>query len=158
MLVSALEWTMIRIERSALLPYSADKLFDLVNDVSAYPQYMDGCVNATILASSETIMEAHLELRKGGISQRFATRNLLEKPHKIVMELLDGPFDTLHGEWTFKTLAQDACKVSLQLQFQIQQNSLHQSVAQKAAGKLFENVAGNLVDALCKRANTLYGQ
>jgi ribosome-associated toxin RatA of RatAB toxin-antitoxin module len=147
---------MIRIERSALLPYSAEKLFDLVNDVRSYPQYMDGCVNAIVLNHSETIMEAQLELRKGGISQRFATRNQLLKPHKIVMELLEGPFDTLHGEWIFKTLAQDACKVSLQLQFQTKQSS--PGVAQKAVGKLFESVAGNLVDALCKRANTLYGQ
>lgn len=148
---------MTRIERSALLPYSAEKLFELVNDVSSYPQYMDGCVNAIVLAHSETSMEAQLELRKGGISQRFATRNRLEKPHKIVMELIDGPFDSLHGEWTFQRLAQDACKVSLYLQFQVQQNSLHQNVAHKAAGKLFESVAGNLVDALCKRANSLYG-
>ena len=147
---------MIRIERSALLPYSAEKLFDLVNDVSAYPQYMDGCVNAIVLSHSESVMEARLELRKGGISQRFATRNQLEKPHKIVMELLEGPFDSLHGEWTFKTLAQDACKVSLHLQFQAQKSS--PGVAHKAAGKLFESVAGNLVDALCKRANSLYGQ
>lgn len=147
---------MIRIERSALLPYSAEKLFDLVNDVSAYPQYMDGCVNAVVLSHSEAVMEAQLELRKGGISQRFATRNQLVKPHKIVMELLDGPFDSLHGEWTFKTLAQDACKVSLHLQFQTQQKPAN--VAHKAAGKLFESVAGNLVDALCKRANSLYGQ
>ncbi len=148
---------MTRIERSALLPYSAEKLFDLVNDVKAYPQYMEGCVNAIILSQSETMMEARLELRKNGISHSFATRNRLEKPQKIFMELLDGPFDALQGEWAFKTLASDACKVSLYLQFQMQQNSLQQSVAQKAAGKLFENVAGNLVDALCKRANALYG-
>jgi ribosome-associated toxin RatA of RatAB toxin-antitoxin module len=149
---------MIRIERSALLPYSAEKLFDLVNDVTRYPHYMDGCVNAIILSQSETSMEARLELRKGGINQSFATRNQLERPHRIVMELLEGPFDTLHGEWSFKTLARDACKVNLLLQFQAQQDSLHQTVAHKAAGKLFESVAGNLVEALCKRANALYGQ
>lgn len=153
-----LEWGMTRIERSALLPYSADKLFDLVNDVVAYPQYMDGCVSAIILSQTETTMDAQLELRKGGISQRFATRNQLEKPHKIIMELLDGPFDSLHGEWAFKMLASNACKVSLLLQFQAKQDSLHQNVAHKAAAKLFESIAGNLVDALCKRANSLYGQ
>ena len=148
---------MTRIARSALLPYSAEQLFELVNDVASYPQYMEGCVNATILSQSETMMEARLELRKGGISQGFATRNRLEKPQKIFMDLLDGPFETLQGEWTFKSLASDACKVSLHLQFQMQQEGLPQNVAQKAAEKLFKSVAGNLVDALCKRANTLYG-
>jgi len=149
---------MIRIERSALLPYSAEKLFDLVNDIEAYPQYMDGCTGASILSSSETIIEARLNLRKGGISQSFATRNQLEKPQRIVMQLLEGPFDTLHGEWLFKSLASDACKVSLHLQFQMQTSTPHYGAISKAAEKLFENVTGNLVDALCKRANKLYGE
>ena len=114
---------MTHIERSALLPYPADKLFDLVNDVLAYPQYMDGCVGATILMQDESTMEAALELRKGGITQRFTTRNKLHKPQKIVMELLEGPFDSLQGEWTFKALATDACKVSLDLHFQVKSDS-----------------------------------
>jgi ribosome-associated toxin RatA of RatAB toxin-antitoxin module len=148
---------MPRIERSALLPYSAERLFDLVNDINAYPQYMEGCVGATILSFNQTVMEARLDLRKGGVSHSFATRNRLEKPERIVMELLDGSFDQLNGEWLFRSLASDACKVSLHLQFQVRSDSLHQGVAGKAAGKLFEGVANNLVDAICKRANALYG-
>jgi len=148
---------MPRIERSALLPYSAERLFDLVNNVSAYPQYMEGCVGATILSFDHTVMEARLDLRKGGISQSFATRNRLEKPERIVMELLDGPFEQLNGEWLFRSLARDACKVSLQLEFQVRRDALHHGAMASAAGKLFEGVSNNLVDAVFKRAHALYG-
>ncbi len=140
------------IERSALLPYSAEQLFELVNDVEAYPQYMDGCVAAQVLSSDEGGMEARLELKKGGISQSFATRNHWEEHSQIVMELLEGPFESLHGVWNFNALASDACKVSLDLRF-----TMNNQLVSKAAERLFESVAGNLVNALCQRANCLYG-
>lgn len=148
---------MIRIQRSALLPYSNEKIFTLVNDIAAYPEYMDGCVGATILSSTDDTLEARLELRKGGITQSFSTRNTLEKPQKIIMSLLEGPFETFHGEWNFKALASEACKVSLDIHFHIQPSAIYSHAAQKASEKLFESVAGNLVNSLCQRANKLYG-
>ncbi|MCB1616777.1 MAG: type II toxin-antitoxin system RatA family toxin [Pseudomonadales bacterium] len=144
---------MTRIERSALLPYSAQRLFELVDDIETYPQYMEGCIAATIIGRGDDWVEARLELKKAGISQSFATRNRLQHPEKIVMELVDGPFSSFQGEWAFKHLAENACKVSLDLKFE-----LDSKVAHAAAGKLFESVACNLVNALCQRANTLYGK
>jgi ribosome-associated toxin RatA of RatAB toxin-antitoxin module len=143
---------MIRIQRSALLPYSAEKLFDLVSDIPAYPNYLEGCAGAVILESSEQSVTARLHLKKAGISQSFSTRNQLYRPNKITLALVEGPFENLEGEWRFVTLAEDACKVSLDLTFRMQH-----TIAHKAGGKLIENVAGNLVNAVCLRAKTLYG-
>lgn len=148
---------MIIIQRSALLPYSNEKMFALVNDIESYPQYMDGCVKASVLSYTDNCMEARLELRKAGISQSFATRNRLEKPERIVMELSEGPFDVFQGEWQFRALAADACKVSLDLQFRIRSNTFASGPARQATEKLFESVAGNLVNALCQRARQLHG-
>lgn len=141
-----------RIAKTALLPYPAEHLFDLINDIEAYPQYMDGCVGARILHAEADLIEARLELSRAGITQAFATRNRLQRPDAIVMELVEGPFRTLSGRWQFNTLSATACKVSLDLQFE-----LDGKLASLAAGKLFEGVAGNLVDAMCKRAHVLYG-
>ena len=141
-----------RIAKSALLPYQAERLFDLINDIEAYPQFMDGCVGAQLLCVEERKIEARLELSRAGITQAFATRNHLERPQRIVMELLEGPFRSLSGAWQFHALSADACKVSLDLQFE-----LDGKLASLAAGKLFEGVASNLVDALCRRAHQLYG-
>jgi len=146
---------MTRIERSALLPYSAEKLFDLVNDVRAYPLYMDGCVKATVLSDTPAMVEARLDLRKSGVSQSFSTRNRLERPQRIAMELLDGPFEYLQGEWLFRALASEACKISFHLEFRMQGSV---APVNRAAGKLFEGVANNLVDAVCQRAHALYAR
>ncbi len=141
-----------RIAKTALLPYAAEQLFDLVNDIAAYPQYMEGCVAATVLSATPEQVEARLELSRGGITQSFATRNRLQRPEVIEMALLEGPFTALSGRWQFLVLGEEACKVSLDLRFE-----LDGKLASIAAGRLFESVASNLVDALCRRAHTVLG-
>ncbi len=140
------------INRSALLPYSAQQLFQLVNDVEAYPDFMDGCVGATVLSCDDDVMEARLELARGGIRQSFATRNVLNPPSEIVLQLIDGPFERFAGRWDFLALDDAACKLSLNLEF-----SVNSKVLGAAAARLFEGVTNNLVDAVCRRARQLYG-
>ena len=143
---------MTSIERSALVRYPAAAMFDLVNDVAVYPQYLEGCVGAEIISQSDTEMIARLSLRKGGVGQVFTTRNRLNRPRSIAMELEEGPFSHLRGEWQFRALSERACKVSLQLEFEFKSAAL--SVA---ASRLFAQVANNLVDSLCRRAAQVYG-
>jgi ribosome-associated toxin RatA of RatAB toxin-antitoxin module len=140
------------IRRSALLPYTAQQVYDLVNDVEAYPQYMEGCVGARILAHSEGRMEARLDLSRGGISQSFTTLNRLRANEAIELTLREGPFDRFAGHWRFQSLGESACKVSLELDF-----SVRNGLVGMAAGRLFERVTNNLVDAVARRAQHLYG-
>ena len=144
---------MTKINRSALLPYRSEVIFDLVNDIESYPEYMDGCVGAEILLRRETLMEARLDLAKGGIAQSFSTRNRLLGKEAITLELLDGPFEYFEGQWGFQSLGATACKINLHLEFNI-----NSAVLGVAAAKLFELVTNNLVDALGKRAGQVYGQ
>lgn len=139
------------VKRSALVTFSAQQMFDLVNDIEAYPQYMDGCTGATILKRDGDWLEARLELSKAGVSQSFVTRNHLQSPERMSMVLVDGPFKRLEGCWQFTPLAEDACKVSFELEFELQNKLLGMAV-----GKLFESVASKQVDALCERAKQLY--
>lgn len=143
---------MTSINRSALLPYQAQQIYDLVNDIESYPAFMDGCVGAEILRREADIVEARLELSKGGIRQSFSTRNFLEVNRAIRLELLDGPFDRFHGTWLFKPLGEAACKVSLQLEF-----SASNAVLGMAASRLFDKVSSDMVDALGRRAQHIYG-
>ena len=143
---------MTRIDRSALLPYPAQQMFDLVRDIEAYPQYMDGCVGAEILHRDADMVEARLDLSRGGLAHSFATRNRELAPYSIELELLEGPFEHFEGGWRFQQLGDTACKVSLQLEFSIRGGLLG-----AAGGRLFESVASRLVDALGLRARQLYG-
>ena len=140
-----------RVERSALIHYSAAQMFDLINDIEAYPQFMDGCSGAQILARGDDWLEARLQLSKAGVSQSFVTRNQLQPPHSMTMTLVDGPFNYLRGVWRFTPLGEQACKVTFELEFELQNRLLGMAV-----GKLFEAVSNKQVDALCARAKQIY--
>ena len=143
---------MTSINRSALLPYRARQLFDLVNDIESYPRYMEGCVGAQVLRREEGFVEARLDLSKGGVSQSFTTRNRMVDAEHISLELVEGPFEQFEGRWEFTPLGDAACKVSLGLAFRV-----NNAVLGAAASKLFDSVTNNLVAAVEKRAKELYG-
>lgn len=143
---------MAHIHRNALLYFSDQQMFDLVNDVAAYPQYMDGCSSTIIHEQSEATMLATLNLEKRGVKLSFSTKNVLDKPKSIVMSLQDGPFDSFEGRWFFQHLDAEACKVILDIQF-----SLSNKMTGLAAKKLFDTVSNNMVDAVVQRAKVVYG-
>lgn len=144
---------MTHIHRHALLPYSCEQLFVLVNDVAAYPQYMAGCVGAEVLESTVDAMTARLDLARGPVKQSFTTCNRLQPFERIELTLVDGPFDDFAGYWSFQPLGETACKVTLDLHF-----ALSSRIASLAAGKLFQSVANQLVDALSNRARQIHGR
>lgn len=140
-----------KIERSALVRYSAQQMFDLVNDVEAYPQYISGCKAAQVLARGDNWLEARMELQKAGISQTFVTRNTIDPPRSMRLTLKSGPFKSFMGEWNFESLAEDACKVMFCLEYEFSSRLLGLAV-----GKIFEQLASEQVDAICKRAAQIY--
>ena len=62
---------MTEIYRSAMLPYPAESMFELVNDIEAYPEFMDGCVGAQILQVVDNTIDARLYLKKVYLSNKF---------------------------------------------------------------------------------------
>lgn len=150
---------MSRIDRSALLPHSAEKLFNLVADIERYPSFLNGCVTAEVLAQQPRqaghpeIVTARLGLSRVGLSHSFVTRNTMTPHECITLALVDGPFEYFDGQWVFKALAPDACKVALTLNFRLRSGLIN-----AAAGKLFDRVALDLVDSVVARAGTIYGE
>jgi ribosome-associated toxin RatA of RatAB toxin-antitoxin module len=140
------------IERSALVPFSAERMFALVNDVRCYPEFVPWCAGAEVLAETEALIEASLRLKRGGVEHRFTTRNTLTPFTAMRLELVDGPFSTFTGDWAFKALAEDACKIGLTLTFQYRGR-----LATAALGALLSSSADTLVEAFCQRAKALYG-
>lgn len=143
---------MTHIQRSALLPYPAESLFELVNRVERYPEFLPWCSAAEILEESDQQMRARLTVGKAGIHQSFTTVNDLEPGSRIDMHLENGPFTALHGVWEFRALSDHACKISLDLQF-----SYSGPVVKATLGPLFNHAANTLVDAFSQRAKELYG-
>ena len=144
---------MTTISRSALVPYSAAKMFALVDDIPRYPEFLPWCTEARERSRTEEEVEATLALSKAGIEKTFTTRNRLH-PHKMIkMRLVEGPFKHLEGYWRFQTLDDEACKVSLDIEFEFTSRLLSATL-----GPVFSQICNSLVDSFMKRAGDLYGR
>ncbi len=135
------------VNRSALVPFSAEQMFDLVNDVPQYPSFLPGCVDANVLEESDSSMKASLLIKKVGVHQWFTTCNEVSRGQFINMSLVDGPFKSLQGGWQFTSLTEDACKIEFRLEFEFTNK-----LVEMAFGKVFSGIANNMVKAFTERA------
>lgn len=143
---------MPQIERSALVFYSCQQMYELVNDVPSYPQFLPGCSKASVLSTQADVITARLDISKAGISQSFTTRNTITPHSHIQMELVDGPFKFLRGGWRFVPLDEKACKVVLELHFEFSNK-----LVEFAFGKIFNELTASMVQAFTERAKKVYG-
>lgn len=143
---------MASVARSALVPYSAQQMFDLVADVDSYRDFLPWCNDSRVLSRDEDVMEACILISKAGVERSFTTRNRLQAGKMMEMRLVEGPFRHLEGFWRFHPLRDDACKVSLDLDFEFSNK-----MVTMAFGKVFTQIANAMVDAFVKRAREVYG-
>tara|TARA_Y100001934_G_scaffold249498_1_gene310971 strand:+ start:498 stop:941 length:444 start_codon:yes stop_codon:yes gene_type:complete len=141
-----------RVNRDALLPYTAAQVYAIVNDVESYPQFLPWCSGSAILDSRADQMTARVDVEKGGLRQSFTTRNDLVPNRSIALKLVDGPFSRLRGRWRFDELGDEGCKVSLDLSF-----SFANRLVASTFGAVFGVAANQMLDAFCKRADALHG-
>jgi len=141
------------INRSALVRYSASQMFTLVDDIEAYPEFLPWCKSATVLSRDEDEVHATLELSRAGIHKSFTTCNRLQKGKMIEMRLVEGPFRHLEGFWRFDKLSEQACKISLDMEFEFTSRILEVTL-----GPVFNQITNSLVDAFCERAVNRYGR
>jgi len=134
------------------VPYSAEEMFALVADVRSYPTFLPWCADTHVRPQSDGSVLATVDIRYRGARFSFTTCNLQRPPTAIGMELVDGPFRRLSGEWTFAKLRADACKVHLRLNFQFASG-----VVGRAIAPVFEAIAGSLVDAFFQHAQRVHG-
>ena len=143
---------MTHILRSALLPYSAAQMFQLVNDIDSYPEFVPWCVQCSVHKESENEKEATMSFAKRGISASVTTCNELQENKQIIMRLVKGPFKDLVGTWNFQDLDGTSCKVELNMKF-----SFSNRLYSVTFGPIFNQVANKLVTAFTERAQEIYG-
>ncbi|MBI3574890.1 MAG: type II toxin-antitoxin system RatA family toxin [Gammaproteobacteria bacterium] len=144
---------MTAIRRSALVPYSAHEMFALVADIPSYPRFLPWCGGARIVSANEDEMIAAIDIAYSGVHKTFTTRNLLQRDKMMELRLMEGPFSRLQGFWRFDALDERACRISLDLEFE---------VASRLVGvvltPVFSGIANRLVDSFHRRAVQLYGK
>ncbi|PCJ32469.1 MAG: ubiquinone-binding protein [Gammaproteobacteria bacterium] len=144
---------MTTITRSSLVLFTPDQMFDLVNDVEAYPSFLPWCRASKIISQTDDVISASLDLAKGGVHHEFTTRNKLVQGKSIDIELIDGPFRHLEGHWQFATIGNNqGCRIQLDMDFEFSNR-----IISMALGPIFTQISGSLVDAFCQRAQEIYG-
>jgi ribosome-associated toxin RatA of RatAB toxin-antitoxin module len=141
----------IEIRRSAIVPFTPAQMFDLVNDVEAYPKRFGWCDAAEVLEREDNVLVARLDLKFAGLKQSFTTRNTTDRPHSLAMKFVEGPFRSLDGVFTFQALGEVGCKIALALDFDYA--GLGGSVLRMG----FQQLANRMVDDFCDEARRQYG-
>lgn len=141
------------IKRSALVPYSARQMFELVDNIEDYPRFLPWCQSSEVLSRDTKEVVASLEIAWKGIHKTFSTSNHLDPYQGISITLVKGPLKRLEGYWKFQPLGDEGCKVLLDLEFEFTGGFLD-----KVFEPIFNHIANSLVDAFCKRAVEVYGE
>lgn len=140
------------VHKSVLLPYSAEQMFALVDNVEEYPKFLPWCGGTEVRQREGDKVIATLHINYHGIKQNFTTENTHAPPHTMDMALIEGPFKHLNGTWRFKPLRADACKIEFDLHYEFSSRVLEQLI-----GPVFNMIANSFVDSFCKRAEQVYG-
>lgn len=141
------------VSKSAIVPYTCAQMYDLVDDIPAYPRFLPWCKSTRVWHRDADEVKASIELARGGIQKTFTTRNRLQKDKMIEMRLVEGPFRRLEGFWRFDALNEDSCKVSLDMDYEFSSTLLKMSI-----GPVFNQITNTLLDAFTKRAVEIYGK
>lgn len=140
-----------QITKSALVPYSAEQMFKLVDDVDHYPEFLPWCSNAEVLERKTESVEARLDIATSGFHKSFTTMNRIKASETIDMELVEGPFKHLRGSWQFEQLGSEGSKVSLDLSFEFSSKLMGLTL-----GPAFSKIASTMVEAFTQRAKQIY--
>lgn len=140
------------VSRFALVPFTAEAMFSLVNDIESYPDFLPWCTATELRSRDDCEVVATLTVGYRSLHTTFTTRNLFQAPEWMTMHLREGPFSSLEGRWEFEQLGNDGCEVTLRMEF-----DFSSSVKDMLFGAVFETICNEMIDAFIKRAHELYG-
>ena len=143
---------MALIDKSVLVPLTAEQMFHLVDNVEEYPSFLPWCGGAELLKRSDERTCARIHINFHGVRTHFATENLKEAPHWMNIAFREGPFRRLDGGWRFTPLGDFGCKVEFRLHYEFSSRLL-----EKTLGPVFGHIVNTFVDSFVKRAHNVYG-
>jgi ribosome-associated toxin RatA of RatAB toxin-antitoxin module len=142
---------MTAVHKTVFLKHSPEKMFALVSKVEDYPEFLPWCSGVDIHEHTPERLVATLDINYHGIKQSFTTENTNLYPESMRMRLIDGPFKHLDGNWRFKKLRSDACKIDFYLHYEFSNRFL-----EKIISPVFDVIANSFTDSFCKRADAVY--
>ena len=140
------------IVRSALVHYSAQQMYDLVEAVEAYPEFLPWCRSSEVIERREGRTKARLSVGMKGNNQAFTTGSMNRPGESIELRLVEGPFKSFRAAWKFQALEARATRIEFSMDYELSSGLLA-----KVLGPLFDHIADTMVDAFTRRAQAVYG-
>ena len=139
---------MHNIHKSAIVLHPVQKMFQLVDSVENYPQFLPWCGSTQIIERDNDKTIASIEINYTGLRQTFTTENTKKQNQEMIIKLIDGPFKSLSGQWFFKNLDKDSCQIELKLEYEFSN-----VILEKLISPVFNMIANTFIDEFIKEAN-----
>lgn len=139
------------------MPYDAAKLFDLVGDVRAYPEFVPWVKSIRTgpsreLADGVSVLDAEASVGFSILKERFSTRVRRDKGALVIeVKLISGPFKRLLNRWAFEA-APGGTKVTFDIEFEFKSLLLERLLQAN-----FDLAVNRIIGCFEGRARTLYG-
>jgi len=131
--------------------YTTKQLYDLVIDVESYPDFLPWCTRVEIIRSKGNIIIAEMVIEFANITQSYTSKVTFEEPHKIEVEMIEGPFNYLYNKWIFTELPSGETNLQFEIDFKFNSKLLEKLIA-----LMFDRAVSKLTDAFLKRAEKKY--
>jgi ribosome-associated toxin RatA of RatAB toxin-antitoxin module len=105
------------ISHKVLVPYTKEQMFNLVNDVASYTEFLPGCTYSKVLSETDSSLKARVELQKGPVNVYWISENTNIYADSITMRYIEGTFSHMSGKWLFSSSIENSCEVSFSLDY-----------------------------------------
>ncbi|MFQ5518801.1 MAG: type II toxin-antitoxin system RatA family toxin [Mariprofundus sp.] len=134
-------------EETRIIACPADKMFDIVMDINAYPQFLPWVADARILTEEPGELTAELIAELAGSTHSFRTIDRFVPGKLVEIRLLEGPFRFLESVWTFEPQPDNDCKVHFSIEFEFRSMMLDM-----VASPVFSTACKSMVQSFEQRA------
>ena len=139
----------MKIKKEAIILEDIEKVFNIVNRVDLYKNFVPYCVDSIIITEENNQMKARLDFNIKGLKTTFTTQNIIKNNKIIQMKLVDGPFKYLDGEWKF-TEIDDKTLIELKINYEVQSKIIDYTIS-----KSLEKIMDYLVKAFVSESKKL---
>ncbi|MCI5049174.1 MAG: type II toxin-antitoxin system RatA family toxin [Rickettsiales bacterium] len=144
-------------QETSSFPFQTQQLYELVEDVEKYPEFLPWCRAARILERTDNVFTAELVISFKGFSENYTSQVICHAPRgphepcRIDVGLVRGPFHHLTNHWIFEPDGEGST-IHFSVDF-----AFKSKILDKLIGSLFTKATHKMVEAFSQRAYDLYG-
>ena len=147
---------MAEIKHQKHLPFTPEQMYNLVQDIEKYPEFLPYCTGLNVLSEQERsgkrIRVAEMTIGYKMLKESFTSRVLEdEKALAIRTSLVSGPFSHLENSWSFVSDEKGGCLLQFYLTY-----TFSSKMFERLVGTAFDRFFNLFASSFEKRAHDIY--